>query len=383
MPAFVKRSGGHWAYVIGEGRDPETNRYRQVWRSGFATKGDARRAYEAEMAERRAGTHVEPHQLTLGQYLLERWLPAMRTTIKPATLSSYRGHVTPYLVPRLGHIRLQELTADDLQRCYADLLTDGRRQHGGGPLSTKTVANIHGCVRKALNDAVRWGLIGRNPALAAKSPSAQTAELSIWSPAQLRVFLDHVADDRFYAVWLLFCTTGMRRGEVAGLSWSNVDLDAGVISVVDTLVTVDSKAIRGTPKTRKGRRRIAVDDATVAALRTHRATQLQERLAAGPAWQDHDAVVALEDGRPAHPQRITAAFRRHADAAGLPRIRLHDLRHSYATAALGAGVPVKVVSERLGHANTAITSDLYMHVPDEMDRAAADTIAASILGPGA
>ena len=127
-------------------------------------------------------------------------------------------------------------------------------------------------------------------------------------------------------------------------------------------------------------RRIALDDTTVAALRAHRTRQAEERLAAGPAWQEHDLVVAREDGLPVHPERITAAFRRHAAAAGLPRIRLHDLRHSYATAALAAGVPVKVVSERLGHANTAITSDLYMHVPDEMDRAAADTVAASILG---
>jgi len=207
-----------------------------------------------------------------------------------------------------------------------------------------------------------------------------TPEMQVWSPQQLRTFLDHVRDDRLYAAWLLLATTGMRRGEVAGLRWVDVDLDAGRVSPRRPRVVVNHEVIVSEPKTAKGRRSIALDPATVAALRDHRRWQLEDRLAVGPRWEDAGLVFTWPDGRPLHPERFSRWFEQHTRAAGLPKIRLHDVRHSYATAALAAGVPAKVVSERLGHANIAITMDTYSHVLPGLDAEAAGTVARLILG---
>src|SRR5881396_2058891 len=171
----------------------------------------------------------------------------------------------------------------------------------------------------------------------------------------------------------------MRRGEVAGLRWPDVDLDAGRVSPRRPRVVVNYEVHISEPKTPKGRRSLALDPATVVALREHRASQAEQRLAVGPRWQDSGLVFTWPDGRPIHPQRFSKWFEQHTRAAGLPKIRLHDVRHSYATAALAAGIPAKVVSERLGHANIAITMDTYSHVLPGMDERAASTVARLIL----
>jgi len=183
-------------------------------------------------------------------------------------------------------------------------------------------------------------------------------------------------------VWLLAANTGMRRGELIGLRWSAVDLERGTIAVVRAHAVVRYGEVTASePKTARGRRAIAIDAGTVAALRSHRARQAAERLAVGPGWADTDLVFTRADGTAIHPQRLTAWFEQAARRAGLPAIRLHDLRHSYATLALGAGVHPKVVSERLGHATVAMTLDVYSHVTPTMQREAAAAVAAILEGP--
>ncbi len=367
MASFVKRASGTWAYVVSGSRDPSTGRYAQRWVSGFRTKKEAVEAYEREMADRRSGRHVPPSRLTVGEFLVSRWLPAVEGSVRPSTFAYHRYRVERTIVPALGRIALQELGADDLERLYAQLLKGGRIRGEGG-LSPQSIRHIHATIRRSLNDAVRWKLVQHNVAIGVRIPKATQPEMKVWSPEQLGIFLDHVRDDRLFAAWFLLCTTGLWRGEVCGLMWSAVDLDRGTLNVVKTIVSVAYRLEVGEPKTAKGRRSIALDAATVAQLRAHRVRQLEERVAWGGAFDDQDLVFCKEDGSPVHPERLTIMFGRLSEAAGLPHIRLHDLRHSYAMAALAAGVPVKVVSDRLGHANVGITSDLYLHVPDEMDR---------------
>lgn len=211
-------------------------------------------------------------------------------------------------------------------------------------------------------------------------PSHKPPVQEVWSPAQLRTFLEHTKGDRLAAAWRLLATTGMRRGEVVGLRWASVDLAKGTIRIDHARVMVGYSVQTSAPKTEAGRRTLALDPATVALLRSWRATQAKERLQVGAGYRDSGYVFTTPDGSPIHPQRFSVWFAAASKRARLPVIRLHDARHSYATAGLEAGVPLKVMSGRLGHANTQITADLYQHVLPATDQAAADQIAAIIDG---
>jgi integrase len=380
MRGSVRKRGSTWTWYLFIEPDPVTGKRRQRSKGGFRTKRECHEALNEALAALRTGTFVEPSQRTLGVFLVEEWLPAIRPPkMRPSTWLSYQKNVERHIVPALGRLPLQRLTPAQLAAFYRSLLEHGRRDGRGG-LAPKTIRNIHGALHAALKDAVRWGYVARNVAAAADLPKGMLPEMHVWSPEQLRAFLDQVRNDRLYAAWLLLATTGMRRGEVAGLRWVDVDLDAGRVSPRRPRVVVNYEVVVSEPKTAKGRRSLALDPATVAALREHRVRQLEERLAVGPRWQDSGLVFTWPDGRPLHPERFSRWFEQHARAAGLPKIRLHDVRHSYATAALAAGIPAKVVSERLGHANIAITMDIYSHVLPGLDAQAAGTVARLILG---
>lgn len=241
---------------------------------------------------------------------------------------------------------------------------------------------LHAIVRRALADAVEWGLITRNPAAKARPPKAarNREAMRTWTAPQLRAFLEGRADDRLYPLWLVLASTGMRRGEALGLAWDAVDLDASRLAVRRALVNVAYKLEFSEPKTEKSRRSVALDPGTVDALRAHRKAQAEERLALGPAWHDHGLVFTREDGQPVHPDRASKLFDQHVNTAGLPRIRLHDLRHTHATLALQAGIHAKVVSERLGHSTIAMTLDTYSHAIPAMQEDAAAKVAALVLG---
>jgi integrase len=194
----------------------------------------------------------------------------------------------------------------------------------------------------------------------------------------LRRFIREVRGDRLYAAWLAAATTGLRRGEVLGLMWTDVDFDKGRLSVRRARVSSGGVVVLSEPKTRRSRRVVALDQTTTAALREHRTRQLEERLAWGAAWVDTGFVFTREDGTPLHPESLSKMFQWRVRRAGLPRIRFHDLRHTHATLALQAGVHPKVVSERLGHSSIRITLDTYSHAIPAMQEEAAERIAALI-----
>jgi integrase len=371
----IKRdASGQWAFVV-DIPGPEGKR-RQLRRRGFATKKAAQDELTRLLGDAQRGVFDAPTKVTLGEFLTKEWLPAKRPSLRESTAASYEQLVRLYVIPKLGGVRLQLIDGSALNRLYADLLESGRNEHRrknvGAGLAPKTVRNLHGVLTKAFRDAIRWGRLQRNPCDAADPPKGKSPEMKAWSGDQLRTFSRSVATHRWSGIWSLMATTGMRRGEVLGLRWSDVDLEAATVTIRSTRVRFGTTITTSTPKTAKGNRTIALGPTVLAGLKAWRSTQNADRLLMGAGWMNTaDLVVTIADGSAPNPEAFSNVFGDLAKAAELPIIRLHDVRHSYATAALAAGVPVKVVSQRLGHADVGVTLKIYAHVMPGDDEDAA------------
>jgi integrase len=361
---------------------------RRVRRGGFATQTAAAAALEA-LASPAAGP--EPG-LSTGEWL-GRWLES-RVSLRTSTARSYAAHVRGYLVPYLGGIPLAALTAGDVQAMFTAVIRDETAL--GRPVSAATLHRIHATLRAALNGAVRAGLIPVNPGRYPELPRAARPRPQVWTPAlterwqnegwrpavgvwtasQTVQFLRQVRGHRLYALFHLVALRGLRRGEAAGLRWSDLDLDAGTVTVTGQLQQLGGRMVAGPPKSDAGRRVIALDKTTIAALREHRLRQQAERAAAGVRWAETGYVFTTKTGRPFGPDRMTRLFRRLVAASGLPPVTLHGLRHGAATLALAAGTDLKVVQDQLGHSTVVLTADTYTSVLPETARAAAEDTAA-------
>lgn len=374
----VVKRGSRWSFYVELPANPTTGKRRKKWFSGYETRKaavDARNDTRTRLAQ---GAYVGPTRQTVAAYL-DEWLKAVEPTIRPSTFHSYARNLRLHITPRVGSLRLTQLDAVVLNGVYAELLANGRKVRSGG-LAPKTVRYVHVILHRALKDAVRWKRLTVNPADSADPPrvSASAApEMTTWTADTLADFLTRSRSygDRYFAAWHLLATTGLRRGELLGLRWSDIDLDTGRLAIRQTVIAVAHDVRFGTPKTAKGRRSVALDEGTVTVLREHRRRQLEQRVQLGAGWRDHDLAFTLVDGSPIHPERFSREFDRRIERWKLPRIRLHDLRHTWATLALQAGVHPKVVSERLGHAGVNITLDTYSHVTPDMQAEAATTVA--------
>jgi integrase len=289
---------------------------------------------------------------------------------------SYSDAVRTRVLPQLGSIPLAELTAEDLTGLYGKLLTNGRADGRGG-LAVRSVRYTHVILKAALADACRWGLLDRNVSHLASPPrhtSGQTV-FTVWSASHVNAFLSHVRRQRLAPLWELAVNTGMRRGELLALRWESIDFEAGRVSITRSRSSTRYVVEETSPKTQRSRRAIEIDSGMVSILKEWRRCQLEERFTAGATYRDQGYVFASDTGVPMQPDLVSKRFDREVAAGGLPRIRFHDLRHTWATLALQAGVPAKVVSQRLGHTSVAITLDVYSHVIPGMDRAAGELVA--------
>jgi len=353
--------------------DPVPHR-RRVWHSGFQTKSAANKALTTLLGATDTGTFVEPSILTVRQFVEDQWLPGLESgNLRPTTIDLYRRSARLYILPRLGSFRLRDLTPAAVVQWLTTLK--------GAETGARTVELAGTTLHRILASAVDLELIPRNPcdnkAVREARPRAKAPKPTVWTPEQTAQFLASEQADRLYPLWRLAATTGLRRGELCGLRWSGIDLDGGSLTVSGTRVVVGWDVLDSGPKTASGGRVIGLDGTTVAALRTWKAQQSAERLAAGELWHDTtDYVFTNELGVPIHPGTVTRTLASRARALGLPPIRVHALRHGHATHALEAGVPLPVISKRLGHASIRITADTYSHVSAAVDQAAADQVAA-------
>lgn len=374
---------GTWWFVVDVGVGPDGKR-RQAKRRGFATKRTAQEEFDRLKVSVHDSSYVAPKRQRLGEFL-EEWLKVIEQSVAPSTFASYRRNLRVHVMPRIGGVQLQVLDAAHLNRLYAELLASGRADQRAGGLAPRTVAYIHTILRRALKDAVRSGRLVRNPADVASQPGRRRqkearGEMQTWSGAEVEQFLAAEAGTRYGPAFLFLATTGCRRGEALGLRWSDVDLEDGSAEIRQTVTAIDH-AVHIAPATKGGDgRRVELDAKTVSVLRSHRAVQLQERLLVGSGYVDQGLVFALPDGRPYHPERFSREFDRRVARHGLPRIRTHDLRHTWATLALQSGLDAKIVSERLGHASPVVTLTVYRHVTRPMASDAAERVAAIIFG---
>jgi integrase len=356
----------------------EGGKRRQAKRS-FDTKKQAQAALTELLAAHQSGTFVAPSRLTLAEFV-EPWLAGLANQgRKPTTLRGYRGSIERHVIPSLGSVPLQDLRPTDLDALYASLLRGG--------LSMTSVHHVHAVVSKLLHDAERKGLVNRNVARLANAPSLTTArargpEMAVWTPAELSTFLASIVGNRNEALFRLLAMTGMRRGEVVALRWSDVQLDRHRLTVNQAATVVDGDELVDVPKTRRSRRVIDLDGDTVVLLQRHRSRQRELFLRLGVTASASDRVFTNEIGDPIRPDSVGQAFGRLVKAAGVPAIRLYDLRHTHASQLLMAGINVKVVSERLGHASVSFTLDTYAHVMpgQQAEAAAAAAAAAALLG---
>ena len=327
------------------------------------TKKEVQEKLRQAINDQKQGTLATGPQQTLQKYL-ESWLEEVhKPTIRLTTYVKYRKIIDSHIVPALGHVRLQKLTPQQVQSFYRKKEREG--------LSPKTINSIHGVLHKALDNAVRWNLVARNVCDAVSPPRIVKAEIQPLTMEQARVLLRAARGHRLEALIVLALTTGMRRGELLGLKWQDINLEKGTLQIRRTLdYYAKIGYVESEPKTAKGRRNIVLPSFVIEKLKLHRDQQLEAQAQSGDEWEDLGYVFTGLHGGRLNPRYLVKMFDRLLKEAGLPHMRFHDLRHSAATLLLSMDVNAKVVQEILGHSNISMTMDTYSHVLPSMQREA-------------
>ncbi len=365
MSYIVQRNQSYYV-VAYNGRDPMTGAERRRWHPAGNERADAE-TIRRRIDQQSPSKHCDS---TMAGFMSTTWL-ATKTTLTHATRNRYQWMIDHNIAPRIGQLRLDTLRRADLDACYADLIANGGRRRQG--LSAKTVLEIHRVISNALDLAIDRQLIAANPAHRARPPrpSGRSDVPAIWNAAQLNKFLKVARPKRPYPALRLVAHTGMRRGELAGLNWGDLDAAASSLSIARTCQATMGRTVEGPVKTRTSRRRIDLDHTTIDLLERWRRCLITE----GANIEPSTPMFLNTNHRPPSPESFSQLFTRTVADTDLPRIRFHDLRHTHASLLVAAGVPIKVVSERLGHAHPGFTMHTYQHLLPGMGAAAATRFA--------
>lgn len=365
--SVYQRADGRWvgAFTIDWTDGRQKRRVVYAW-----TQKEVLAKLAAVRRQNAAGVRVDLAEQTVAQFLA-RWLEWKKTHVRPRTSATYESYIDGHVAQDLGRIRLQRLRVEDVQK-----MLDARLD----TMTPRSVQALRDILRGALSDAVKWGEVERNVAKLARPPAQVRREVQALTPANAKALLAQVAGDRLEALYKVALSLGLRRSEVCGLKWEDVDLRAGRLRVRRGLHEVKGVGlVEEEPKSTTSRREVALPAFAVDGLRAHRRLQRAERLRAGDRWVDSGFVFVDRWGRPTKPDYLTRDFKTRATKAGLGYMHFHELRHGAATLMLAQGVPLIVVKETLGHATLGVTSDLYAHVAAEVQKQAADAIDA-VLG---
>ena len=376
----VERAGKkytYWQARFTVGRDPGTGKQIQKTISG-STQKEVRQKLKEATAAVDSGTYSEPSKMTVAEWL-DTWSSEYLNSVKPRTVECYKSNITLHLKPAIGSIRLSALSAVDVQHLYNNLTN----QTTGEKLSPKTMKNIHGTLHKALEQAVKLGFIRNNPADKPDLPRIVKAEIKPLDDEEISKFLQIIKGHIYENIYITTLFTGMREGEVLGLTWDCIDFNAGTVSIKQQL-----QKKRGTggeytlASTKNGKARSIMPAKFVMnVLQKQKTRQTEMKLRAGRAWDNPlNLVFTNELGKNLCAQTVYLHFKKLAAAAGFPEARFHDLRHSYAVAALRSGDDIKTVQETLGHHTAAFTLDTYAHVTEQMKKDSADRMDKFISG---
>lgn len=321
--------------------------------------------------ESKNGLLVKPQKITVSAWL-DTWLnDYMKLHLRPSTFENYKLMVEVHIKPSIGHYLLQELRAEHLQKFYNKKLISGRKDGKQGGLSIRMVRYIHCLIHSALEQALKNNLVARNVSKATKLPGKVKHEFQPLTAEQIQKFLETAKNERLYTAFLLEFWTGLRRGELLGLRWKDIDFKKHIIHVKQSLTFAGSKLIFQQPKTAKSSRSIPIPESIIHELKAHKNRQNQERLLIGEGYKDNDLIFCQVDGRPLNPRNFIRTFKRILKKAGLPtEVRFHDCRHSFASMLLQLNEHPKVVQELLGHSTISTTLDIYSHVLPETKKAA-------------
>lgn len=381
----VIKRGSTWSYVVRE-RDPETGTTKPRWVGGFPTEAVAKRERNKALVAVDRGTYVPPTDLTVGAWL-DQWIKGHSVELKPTTIAAYKQKIDGYLKPAIGHERLQALSPSRLSALFRQMAESGGKD--GAPLSPRSVEYTRAILRKACNDAVVERVLEVNPVVGSKAPRKQGKPKHVtWTAEQQRLFIDAVEESRWSALWVVALGSGMRRGELLALTWSDVDLAGGVLSVEHSVAQIKQQRVVTDTKNHENRK-VALDPTTLGKLKAWRKQQAAERLEWGAAYDNPaNLVFTWPDGSPVLPDYASKEFVKVQDMVErgedgkpqLPRMTLHGTRHSHATTLLRAGVPVHIVSKRLGHKDASITLNVYADAIPDDDTRATDVFARLVWG---
>ncbi|MEF3312629.1 site-specific integrase [Paenibacillus sp. GYB004] len=364
--SIKKEANGTWMFVV-DIKD-ETGKRKQKRRRGFKSRKEAQAELTKLLNDVNDGTYIEPVKTTLGEYMLT-WLDSKHDNMSRLTIDSYRSYIKNHVAPSIGHVALSKLSPLDIQKLVTDLRS--KKDHKGRSLSASTIQRIFNIVVTSLNNAKKMQLIKENVAKLIDKPKIKKKKIEVWDVDEIRVFLDGMYDNRHYICFHLALLTGMRQGEILGLSWKNIDYEKKLIHVTQTL-SHDRKEINHGAKSHAGVRSISINEKDVAELKRHAHRIEEEKEKAGEElYEDRGLVVCTNIGRPVFADTIGKMFRKYYRKFNVTPIRFHDLRHTHASLLLKQGVHPKIVSERLGHSSVTITLDTYSHLLPNMQEEAA------------
>ena len=365
------RKGQSWQLTVEMPRDPITGERKRKYKTVTGTKKEADQALRRFITELERGEYIEDNNITVSDWL-QKWLEVyIVPTVSPTTLVGYKGMIRRYIDPLIGHLQIQEMNALAVQIWVNKLKVS---PSSGEPLTAGTIKHTYHVLRGAMDKAVQAGLIHRSPCAGIQLPKGEKKKPVIYDEVQIQQLLDFARGTEMELIIDLELCMGMRRGELLGLQWQDVNWEKNQIHIIRSRVAVDGKSVVKQPKTESGTRTLDVPEILMNKLKSYKVKCMEQKIRVGRRLLEEDFIIVHPDGKPIYPEYVSQLFTKLQKRANLPKCRFHDLRHLCASIMVKQGVEVKVAQERLGHKDITTTMNIYAHVLPGSAREAAEKI---------